>query len=123
MSNKVLVIDDSLMVRRQVGGALKNLGYTVVEAVDGLDAIEKLATNTDARLIVCDVNMPRMSGLEFLESVSAKGSKVPVIMLTTEGEPEMIQKAKALGAKGWLLKPFKPEFLESTARMWAPIKP
>jgi two-component system chemotaxis response regulator CheY len=115
-----LVIDDSLMVRRQVGGTLRNLGYVVVEAVDGLDALEKLEANADARLIVCDVNMPRMNGIEFLERLSAGGSQVPVVMLTTEGEPDLIQRAKSLGAKGWLLKPFKPEFLEATAKKWAP---
>lgn len=120
MTTKVLVIDDSLMVRRQVGGTLKNLGYVVVEAVDGVDALEKLEANGDARLIVCDVNMPRMNGLEFLERLSASGAKVPVVMLTTEGEPDLIQRAKALGAKGWLLKPFKAEFLEATAKKWAP---
>jgi two-component system chemotaxis response regulator CheY len=120
MTTKVLVIDDSLMVRRQVGGALRNLGYVVVEANDGVDALEKLEANGDASLIVCDVNMPRMNGLEFLERLSSSGNKVPVIMLTTEGEPDLIQRAKALGAKGWLLKPFKAEFLEATAKKWAP---
>lgn len=123
MTSKVLVVDDSLMVRRQVGGTLKNLGYSVVEAVDGLDALEKLELNADARLIVCDVNMPRMNGIEFLERLSANGSKIPVVMLTTEGEPDLIQRAKALGAKGWLLKPFKPEFLEATAKKWIPATP
>jgi two-component system, chemotaxis family, chemotaxis protein CheY len=123
MTSKVLVIDDSLMVRRQVGGTLKNLGYAVVEAVDGLDALEKLELNADARLIVCDVNMPRMNGIEFLERLSTSGSKIPVVMLTTEGEPDLIQRAKALGAKGWLLKPFKAEFLEATAKKWIPTTP
>ena len=120
MTNKVLIIDDSLMVRRQVAGSLRNLGYEVVEAVDGLDALQKLDVNQDAQLIVCDVNMPQMNGIEFLERLKALGSKVPVVMLTTEGEPDLIQRAKALGAKGWLLKPFKPEFLEATAKKWAP---
>ena len=124
MTNKVLVVDDSLMVRRQVGGSLKNMGYLVIEAVDGQDALDKLKAHQDARLVVCDVNMPRMNGIEFLEQLGTKGgNKIPVIMLTTEGEPDLIQRAKALGAKGWLLKPFKPEYLESTVRMWAPIKP
>ena len=120
MTSKVLVVDDSLMVRRQVGGTLRNLGYVVVEAVDGLDALEKLELNGDAQLIVCDVNMPRMNGIEFLERLSAKGAKIPVVMLTTEGEPDLIHRAKSLGAKGWLLKPFKPEFLEATAKKWVP---
>jgi two-component system, chemotaxis family, chemotaxis protein CheY len=121
MTTKILVIDDSLMVRRQVGGTLAKLGYQIVEAVDGADALEKLEANRDARLIVCDVNMPRMNGLEFLEQLGVSGTKVPVVMLTTEGEPDLIQRAKALGAKGWILKPFKPEFLEACARKWAPL--
>ena len=119
----ILVIDDSLMVRKQVGAALKGLGYSVVEAVDGLDALEKLESSPDTRLIVCDVNMPRMNGLEFLERLSTRGSGVPVVMLTTEGQPELIQRAKSLGAKGWIVKPFKPEFLAATARKLAPMTP
>ncbi len=117
----VLVVDDSLMVRKQVGAALRGMGYGVIEAADGVDALEKLALNADTRLIVCDVNMPRMNGLEFLESLMARGSTVPVVMLTTEGQPELIQRAKSLGAKGWIVKPFKPEFLTATAKKLAPM--
>ena len=117
----ILVIDDSMMVRKQVGAALKGLGYAILEAVDGVDALEKLENSSDTRLIVCDVNMPRMNGLEFLERLSARGSDVPVVMLTTEGQPELIQRAKSLGAKGWLVKPFKPEFLAATAKKLAPL--
>ena len=121
MSTSVLVVDDSMMVRKQVGAALKGQGYDVVEAVDGADALEKIAGNPNVRLIVCDVNMPRMNGLEFLEQLSAKNSAVPVVMLTTEGQPELIQRAKSLGAKGWLVKPFKPDYLTATAKKLAPL--
>lgn len=121
MSVGILVVDDSLMVRKQVGTALKGLGYAVLEAVDGLDALDKLNGAPDTRLIVCDVNMPRMNGLEFLEKLSALGNGVPVVMLTTEGQPELIQRAKSLGAKGWLVKPFKAEFLAATAKKLAPL--
>jgi two-component system, chemotaxis family, chemotaxis protein CheY len=121
MTACVLVIDDSLMVRKQVAAALKGLGYSVLEAVDGLDALEKLEGSPDTRLIVCDVNMPRMNGLEFLERLSALKSQIPVVMLTTEGQPELIQRAKSLGAKGWIVKPFKPEFLAATAKKLAPM--
>ena len=120
MASNVLVVDDSMMVRKQVGAALKSHGYNVVEAVDGLDALEKLTSNPDTRLIVCDVNMPRMNGIEFLEQLSVRKSVVPVVMLTTEGQPELIQRAKALGAKGWLVKPFKPDYLMATAKKLAP---
>jgi len=121
MSMNVLVIDDSGLVRRQVANVLKGLGYAVVEAVDGIDALAKLEGTPDTRLIVCDVNMPNMNGIEFLEKLSTKNTGVPVVMLTTEGQPEMIQRAKSLGAKGWIVKPFKPEFLIATAKKLAPL--
>jgi two-component system, chemotaxis family, chemotaxis protein CheY len=113
MSAKILIIDDSTMVRQQVSRALTGAGFVMIQAVDGLDALEKLAGNPDTRLVVCDVNMPKMNGLEFLESVSRSGHArgVPIVMLTTEGQAEMIQRAKDLGAKGWIVKPFKPELL------------
>ena len=121
MSASVLVVDDSMMVRKQVGAALKGQGYNVVEAVDGMDALEKLDGNPDTRLIVCDVNMPRMNGIEFLEQLGVRKSTVPVVMLTTEGQPDLIQRAKSLGAKGWLVKPFKPDYLTATAKKLAPM--
>ena len=120
MTTSILVIDDSMMVRKQVGNALKTQGYAVVEAVDGVDALSKLESNPATRLVVCDVNMPRMNGLEFLEQLSSRKVSVPVVMLTTEGQPELIQRAKALGAVGWLVKPFKPELLLATAKKLAP---
>src|ERR1700737_963132 len=116
MSAMVLVIDDSLMVRQQVGRALTAAGFSVVEAIDGVEALEKLATSPETKLVVCDVNMPRMNGIEFLGRLNAKRSAVPVVMLTTEGQPELIQRAKALGAKGWIVKPFKPDLLVAAAR-------
>jgi two-component system chemotaxis response regulator CheY len=109
----ILVIDDSMMVRQQVTRALTSAGYTVVGACDGADALEKLDATPDVRLAICDVNMPRMSGLEFLEHV---GSRLNVVMLTTEGQPELMARAKALGARGWIMKPFKPELVIATAR-------
>jgi two-component system, chemotaxis family, chemotaxis protein CheY len=116
MGTIVLVIDDSLMVRQQVGRALTGAGFSVVEAVDGVEALEKLAVSPGTRLVVCDVNRPRMNGIEFLERLVANGSVIPVVMLTTEGQPELIQRAKALGAKGWIVKPFKPDLLVAAAR-------
>jgi len=120
MTTSILVIDDSMLVRKQVGNALKAQGYAIVEAVDGVDALDKLDSNPDTRLVVCDVNMPRMNGLEFLEQLATRRTGLPVVMLTTEGQPELIQRAKALGAVGWLVKPFKPEFLLATAKKLAP---
>jgi two-component system chemotaxis response regulator CheY len=116
MSTKVLVVDDSQMVRLQVGRALTGAGFVIVEATDGADAIEKLQANPDTLLVVCDVNMPRMNGIDFLQKRNELGSTVPVVMLTTEGQPEPIKKAKMLGAKGWVMKPFKPDSLVAAAK-------
>jgi len=101
--------------------ALKVPGYLVSEAVDGIDGLEKLAGLPDTKLIVCDVNMPRMSGIELLERLHQQGSVVPIVMMTTEGQPELIERAKSLGAKGWIIKPFKPEVLLAAAAKLAPI--
>jgi two-component system chemotaxis response regulator CheY len=112
----VLVVDDSLMVRRQVATALTAAGFHIVEAVDGADALTKIDAHPDAALVVCDVNMPRMNGLELLEATRLRRPALPFMMLTTEGQPELIASARALGAKGWMVKPFKPDLLVAAAR-------
>lgn len=113
MAAKVLVVDDSLMVRQQVCGTLSQAGFETVEAHDGVDALDKLAAAPDLALIMLDVNMPAMNGFELLRRLRDDGrsTKIPVVMLTTEGHPQLMQEAKALGAKGWIIKPFKPNLL------------
>ena len=116
---KVIVVDDSATVRAQVGGALSKSGFEVLEARDGLEALDKVSATPDLSLVVCDVNMPRMNGLEFLEAARAKGIHVPVLMLTTEGQPQLMQRAKAAGARAWIIKPFKAEILIEAAKKLA----
>ncbi len=115
---KVLVVDDSASVRQQVGLALAQGGFEVAEAVDGLDAVSKLATISGIRLVISDVNMPRMNGLELLENIKADGrhAHIPILMLTTEGQPALVQRAKAAGAKGWIIKPFKADLLVAAVK-------
>jgi two-component system chemotaxis response regulator CheY len=113
MANKIMVVDDSAMVRQQVSRVLVAAGFSVVEAADGEDALAKLRTDTGVALVLCDVNMPRMNGIEFLERVDPR---CRVVMLTTEGQPAKMQQAKSLGAMGWILKPFKPELLVATVK-------
>lgn len=111
MANKILIADDSMLVRRQVVTALTGAGYVVVEAVDGEDALQKITP--DMALIVSDLNMPRMNGMELLEKLHADPalSSVPFVMLTTEARPGMFERAKALGTKAWLIKPFKADLM------------
>lgn len=118
MPATVMIVDDSALVRMQVRRALVDAGFGVQDAVDGEDAWQKIQALPALSLIVCDVNMPRMNGLELLERMSQSGTyaNLPVLMLTTEGQPELIQRARSLGAKGWIVKPFRPEMLVAAAR-------
>jgi two-component system chemotaxis response regulator CheY len=108
---KILVIDDSPTVRQQVGLALAQAGFQVVEAVDGVDAIAKV--DASIAMLICDVNMPRMNGIELLEKLrgDARWKALPVVMLTTEGQPGLIERAKKAGVKGWIIKPFRADLL------------
>jgi two-component system chemotaxis response regulator CheY len=108
---RVLVIDDSSAVRQQIRTTLVGAGYDIVEALDGVDGLDKLRTMTDIDLALCDVNMPRMTGLEMVIEAQRAGLATPILMLTTEGQPSMIRRARDAGAKGWIVKPFKPELL------------
>ena len=108
---KILVIDDSETIRQQVKQALAATGYEIIEAVDGVEGLEKLRALTDLDMALCDVNMPRMNGLEMIAEVQRTGPKIPILMLTTEGQPSLIRRARESGAKGWIVKPFKPELL------------
>lgn len=115
---RVLVVDDSASVRQQVGLALKQQGYEVVEAVDGVNGVDKLQADNTIGMVICDVNMPRMSGIEFVEKVkeNPRYANLPIVMLTTEGQPRLIQRAKKAGAKGWIVKPFKANLLVAAVK-------
>ena len=110
---KILIVDDSRTIRQQVSFTLTKGGHEVVEAEDGQIGIDRLRENNDVALIISDVNMPNMNGLEMVEAISADSALngVPIVMLTTEGSADLIKRAKEAGAKGWLVKPFKPEQL------------
>lgn len=115
---KALIVDDSMMVRMQVKRALASADFETVEASDGVDALEKVKDHQDIAFVVLDVNMPRMNGIEFLEALRHEHPDFSpaIVMLTTEGQPELVQRARALGVKGWIIKPFKAELLIATAR-------
>ncbi|MEO7035305.1 MAG: response regulator [Polyangiaceae bacterium] len=118
MSKQILIVDDSATIRQQVRSALAGAGFDVVEASDGAEGAETINRLADLAAVICDVNMPRMGGLEMLEVVKKdpKHTALPVVMLTTEGQHELIQRAKAAGAKGWIVKPFKPDLLLAAIR-------
>ncbi len=121
MRKKVLVVDDSWTVRQEVSLALQDAGFEVILAVDGVDGASKIEGNADLAAVVTDINMPRMNGLEMLSQVrrEQKNAGLPIIVLTTEGQPDLIRQAKSGGAKGWMVKPFKPELLVALVRKFA----
>lgn len=115
MNKTILVVDDADAIRMSVGFTLQEEGYDIVEAVDGQDALNKLSEN-QIDLILCDVNMPVMDGISFLRNIKTNESYssfkyTPIIMLTTEAGENMKEEGKSLGAKAWIVKPFKPDVL------------
>lgn len=112
MAKTIMIVDDSASMRQVVGIALKGAGYEVIEACDGKDALSKL-TGVKIHLIVCDINMPVMDGITFVKAVKQLDHYkfTPIIMLTTEMEPEKKLAAKEAGAKAWVTKPFQPPIL------------
>ena len=115
---KILIVDDSDTVRDQLKKALEGGGHQVVVAVDGQDGLDKAKANADVKLIICDVNMPRMDGLTMCKQLREDPAlkALPVFMLTTETNEEMKVKGKAVGVMAWMVKPFNAE------RMLAGIK-
>ncbi len=109
MAKTILAVDDSGSLRSMVSFSLKAAGYQVVEAVDGQDGLDK-AMNRVVDLVLTDQNMPRMDGLTLIKSLRGMDtySKVPILMLTTESSDEMKARGKAVGATGWMVKPFDP---------------
>jgi two-component system chemotaxis response regulator CheY len=112
----VLIVDDSAAIRKILHRVLVQaeipLGK-VHEASDGNEALEKLATDK-VGLILCDINMPNMDGIEFLTRTKADAAfkRVPVLMVTTEGSEAKVMQALALGAAGYVKKPFTADHIK-----------
>ena len=108
MSKVILTVDDSASVRQMVRFTLSDAGYTVIEAVDGRDAISKLMSPVS--LVITDLNMPNLDGIGLVRSVRANSSckGLPILMLTTESQAARKQEGKTAGATGWIVKPFAP---------------
>lgn len=119
MGRTALIVDDSISIRQVVSFTLSEAGFSVLEAVDGLDALDKLSgSNVD--LIITDLNMPRMDGINFIRNLRGRPANkyTPVLMLTTESHTTMKQAGKAAGATGWIVKPFHPaKLLDVIARV------
>ncbi|NWF97642.1 MAG: response regulator [Nitrospirae bacterium] len=114
---KILVVDDCPTTRKLISLYLKSKGFLVVTAENGLDAIEKLGAG-DVNMILSDINMPYMDGIEFLKTVRSdpNSSHIPVFMVTTESDPEEKERAFDSGANGYLVKPVTAEQVVSAVK-------
>lgn len=113
MGTKVLIVDDSNTMRKIVQRSLRQAGFEfekILEAGDGQEALDLLGSE-GVDLILSDINMPNMDGLEFLrqKAENADIKDIPVVMITTEAGADIIGEAKSLGAKGSIKKPFTPD--------------
>ena len=107
---KILVVDDSETVRLKISQLLNQLGHKVLEAENGVVALDVLKGNPDIEMCLCDINMPEMDGLTFVEEVRNNKDNtkdLPFFMCTTETSKAHRDKAKSLGVRGWIHKPFK----------------
>jgi two-component system chemotaxis response regulator CheY len=112
MGKVIMTVDNSSSIRQMVSFTLKSAGYSVIEAIDGKDALTKL-NRIPVNMIITDLNMPNLDGINLIKSVRATSNYrfVPIIMLTTESQISKKQEGKAAGATGWIVKPFKPKQL------------
>ncbi|WP_138466612.1 response regulator [Poseidonocella sp. HB161398] len=117
MQKTILVVDDSPSVRRMVSMTLKGAGFAVVEADDGRAALAA-AERSLPDIIITDQNMPNLDGIGFIKAFRAlpQSAGVPVIFLSTETEDAIKAQARAVGAIGWMTKPFNDEKLLSVVK-------
>ena len=113
----IMTVDDSPSMRMLLKAALTDLGYRVLEAEDGVHALERL-DGIEPDLLITDINMPRLDGFGLIEKVRAEDRhrNLPILVLTTESSDEKKQRARSAGATGWIVKPFHPDKLAAAIR-------
>ena len=121
MKKTILTVDDSRTMREMLKATLLGAGFEVVQAEDGVHGLEVLEATSMPDVILTDINMPRMDGFGFIEGVrrDQRYRAVPILVLTTEGEPEKKDRARRAGATGWIVKPVDPEKLINAIRRLA----
>ncbi|OUR76549.1 response regulator [Alphaproteobacteria bacterium 46_93_T64] len=112
MSKKILAVDDSKTMRDMVSFTLKGAGYDVLEAADGLLALDALVSQS-VDLVITDINMPNMDGISLVKALreNPSFSSTPILVLTTESDDSKKNEGRDAGATGWIVKPFEPEKL------------
>jgi two-component system chemotaxis response regulator CheY len=121
MSKRILTIDDSRTIRDMLMLTLAEAGFEVLQAVDGQDGLDVLGKQT-VDVVITDINMPRMDGYEVIRQLRSNPTHktTPILVLTTESEPDKKNLAREAGATGWMVKPFDPDRLIATINKVAP---
>lgn len=111
---RVLTVDDSRTILAMLHHTLSNAGFEVLQAEDGKQGLDVLRNET-VDVVITDINMPVMDGIEFIKNVRATGNhqSLPILILTTETSQDKRDQGKAAGGTGWIVKPFDPEKLIS----------
>ncbi len=112
MSQSILTVDDSRTMRDMLAHTLEGAGHQVIQAVDGKDGLDKICTQP-FDVVITDINMPVMNGIEFIHEVRAQReyATLPILILTTESSEEKKNEGRQAGATGWIVKPFDPDKL------------
>jgi len=118
---RVLVVDDSGTMRTIQKRCLEKLGITeILEAADGVEALGVFENNV-FELVLTDWNMPNMDGLTLLKEIRKRNTKIPVFMITTEGERNRVVDAIQAGVSDYLVKPFTPDGLKEKLAKWVTL--
>jgi len=115
----ILIVDDSSTMRKIISRSLRQAGFEldeIYEAGDGIEALNIIASGKTIHLILSDINMPNMDGLEFVKTARNNGNVTPIVMVTTEGGEDIIREAISSGASASIKKPFTPEQLRKKLR-------
>ncbi len=122
MAKNILIVDDDSITRRFLTFLLRSEGFDVIDARDGIEALEKIALQ-DVDLVITDLNMPRMDGAELIRNIRSDvdAADLPVFMLTTEAEEESREMSLSAGASEYIVKPVSRETLTEKIHDWIPV--
>jgi len=112
MAKRIITVDDAATMRRLIAYTLRGAGHEVLEAEDGEDAL-RLLGGQGIDLVITDINMPKMDGIELVRRLRSlpRFQATPILLLTTESDPEKKRQGKEAGATGWITEPFQPDQL------------
>jgi len=113
MERAILIVDDSLTMRTNIRLILESNGYRVIQAGDGMEAFAMAKTLGRVDAVITDLNMPNMDGIRLIQELRSLSEYrfTPIVMLTTESQPDKKEQGRRAGATGWIVKPFQPEQL------------